>query len=79
MAFHEDEIELQVVLAELQKALHIGVGQRDSDKEADVEFEIVKLLSDVPGIGVVVEVIIIGFVEDERVRELFLIVFAIGQ
>ena len=79
MAFHEDEIELQIVLAKLQKAFHVGVGQRDSDEEADVEFKVVQLLGDVPGIGVVVEIIIVGFVEDERVREFFLIVFAIGQ
>ena len=79
MTFHEDEIELQIVLAKLQKAFHVGVGQRDSDEEADVEFKVVQLLGDVPGIGVVVEIIIVGFVEDERVREFFLIVFAIGQ
>ena len=79
MAFHEDEIELQIVLAKFQKAFPVGVGQRDSDEETDVEFKVVQLLGDVPGIGVVVEIIIVGFVEDERVREFFLIVFAIGQ
>ena len=79
MALHEDEIELQIVLAKLQKAFHIGIGQRDSDKETNVEFEVVQLLGNVPGLGVVVEVIIVGFVEDEGIRVFFLVIFAIRQ